>query len=36
MELASRIDEYGKPAWITLMVVGFILFGPLALDFWLT
>ena len=31
MELASRIDEYGKPAWIALMVVGFILFWPIGL-----
>lgn len=31
MELASRIDDYGKPAWIALMVVGFILFWPIGL-----
>ena len=31
MELASRIDEYGKPAWITLMVLGFIIFWPIGL-----
>jgi len=31
MELASRLDDYGKPAWITLMVLGFILFWPVGL-----
>lgn len=31
MELAARIDEYGKPAWIALMVVGFIVFWPIGL-----
>lgn len=31
MELAARVDEYGKPAWIALMILGFILFWPLGL-----
>ncbi len=37
MELTERIDAYGKPAWIALMVLAFILFWPvgLALLFYL-
>jgi hypothetical protein len=31
MPLAARIDEYGRPAWIALMVLGFIIFWPLGL-----
>ena len=31
MELAARIDSYGKPAWIGLMVLGFIVFWPAGL-----
>lgn len=31
MELAAKLDEYGKPAWIALMVVGFVLFWPIGL-----
>jgi hypothetical protein len=31
MELVQTIDDYGKPAWITLMIVGFILFWPIGL-----
>ncbi|HEX5777270.1 MAG TPA: DUF2852 domain-containing protein [Xanthobacteraceae bacterium] len=31
MPLAARIDEYGKPAWIALMILGFIIFWPLGL-----
>jgi hypothetical protein len=31
MELAARIDDYGKPAWIALMVLGFVLFWPIGL-----
>jgi hypothetical protein len=31
MPLAARIDEYGKPAWTALMVLGFIIFWPLGL-----
>ena len=30
-ELAGRLDELGRPAWIALTVVGFILFWPLGL-----
>ncbi|MBS0243787.1 MAG: DUF2852 domain-containing protein [Proteobacteria bacterium] len=30
-EMVERIDDYGRPAWIALMVVGFILFWPLGL-----
>jgi hypothetical protein len=29
--LAAQLDDYGKPAWIALMVVSFILFWPLGL-----
>ncbi|MCB1437596.1 MAG: DUF2852 domain-containing protein [Rhodobiaceae bacterium] len=37
MELVSRIDDYGKPAWIILMILGFVVFWPvgLALLFYL-
>ena len=31
MELAAKIDDYGKPAWIALMVLGFIVFWPIGL-----
>ena len=31
MQLTERIDEYGKPAWIALMVLSFIVFWPLGL-----
>jgi hypothetical protein len=31
MELAARLDEYGKPAWIVLMILGFIIFWPIGL-----
>jgi len=31
MELAARVDEYGKPAWIALIILGFIVFWPLGL-----
>lgn len=27
----SRVDQFGKPAWITLMVLGFIVFWPIGL-----
>jgi hypothetical protein len=30
-EMVERIDDYGRPAWIALMVVGFILFWPVGL-----
>jgi hypothetical protein len=31
MPLAAKIDEFGRPAWIALMVLGFIIFWPLGL-----
>ena len=31
MTIAAHLDEIGKPAWIGLMVVSFILFWPLGL-----
>lgn len=31
MELAQRLDDYGKPAWIGAMVLGFVCFWPLGL-----
>ncbi len=31
MELVHRIDEYGKPAWIVLMILSFIIFWPIGL-----
>ncbi len=31
MEIAAKLDDYGKPAWITVMVLGFILFWPIGL-----
>ncbi len=31
MELAAKLDDYGKPAWITVMILGFILFWPIGL-----
>ena len=27
----SKVDQFGKPAWIVLMILGFILFWPLGL-----
>lgn len=30
-ELVSRIDDWGRPAWIALMVLGFIVFWPIGL-----
>ena len=29
--IAAKLDEYGTPAWVTLMVVSFIVFWPLGL-----
>jgi hypothetical protein len=29
--VAARIDDIGKPAWIALMVIGFIVFWPIGL-----
>jgi hypothetical protein len=31
MELTARMDEYGKPAWIALTVLAFIIFWPIGL-----
>lgn len=31
MDLVAKIDDYGKPAWIVLMVLGFIVFWPIGL-----
>src|SRR5690554_1181197 len=31
MELVERIDDYGRPAWLGLMVVAFIVFWPAGL-----
>lgn len=31
MQLAAKLDEFGKPAWIALMVLGFIAWWPLGL-----
>jgi hypothetical protein len=30
-DVVARIDDFGRPAWITLMVLGFILFWPIGL-----
>ena len=31
MELAAKLDQFGKPAWIVVMILGFIVFWPLGL-----
>jgi len=31
MDLAERLDDIGKPAWIALMVVSFIIWWPIGL-----
>ena len=31
MQIAQRVDEYGKAGWITLMVLSFIIFWPIGL-----
>jgi len=31
MDIVARMDEFGKPAWITAMVAGFIVFWPIGL-----
>ena len=31
MSIAARLDEMGKPAWIGLLVLSFVLFWPLGL-----
>ncbi len=30
-EMVMKLDEWGRPAWLTLMVVSFILFWPVGL-----
>lgn len=30
-QMAMRVDDFGKPAWIALMVLGFIVFWPIGL-----
>ena len=32
MVVAAKLDDWGLPAWITLMVVGFIIWWPLGLS----
>lgn len=31
MTIAEKLDDYGKPAWITVMVLSFIVFWPAGL-----
>ena len=31
MDIAAKLDSFGKPAWIAVMVLGFILFWPIGL-----
>jgi hypothetical protein len=31
MELVGKLDDLGKPAWIAVMVLGFIIFWPVGL-----
>ncbi len=31
MAIAARLDEFGRPAWIAVMVLGFIVFWPIGL-----
>ena len=31
MELAAKLDDIGKPAWIALMILGFVIFWPIGL-----
>jgi hypothetical protein len=31
MEIVSKMDEWGKPAWITAMILGFVIFWPIGL-----
>ncbi len=30
-EMVAKLDDYGRPAWIAVMVMGFILFWPVGL-----
>jgi Fe-S cluster assembly ATPase SufC len=31
MQLVAKLDDYGKPAWIAVMIVSFIIFWPIGL-----
>jgi hypothetical protein len=31
MDIAARLDDIGKPAWIGLMILGFVFFWPVGL-----
>ncbi len=31
MDVIAKLDEHGKPAWITVMVLAFIIFWPIGL-----
>ncbi len=31
MELVARLDNYGRPAWLAVMILGFIVFWPIGL-----
>ncbi len=31
MELVARFDNYGRPAWLAVMILGFIVFWPIGL-----
>lgn len=31
MDITTKMDEWGKPAWITAMVLGFVIFWPVGL-----
>lgn len=31
MNIAARVDDFGRPAWIALMVLGFIAYWPVGL-----
>lgn len=31
MSIVERLDDYGKPAWITLMILSFVVFWPAGL-----
>ena len=30
MPIAAKLDEFGKPAWIALMILGFMVWWPLG------
>ena len=31
MDIAAKLDDWGKPAWITVVILGFLLFWPIGL-----